>query len=522
MQAGLFSAVTSAFIIEVHSHLLPDPNEETAALLRVLIHKIDNTTFGNDPPTLPQWTGPPRMIAQVQAILFASLSVSLFSAFLAMLGKQWLNRYASIDMRGTAIERSQNRQRKLDGIVTWYFDHVMEALPLMLQIGLLLLGCALSQYLWGIDITVASVVLGITSLGITFYLLIIIAGAASESCPYQTPGARILRHTFLSARRWAPYLISKFLDRISASLTYFLLSGVKYSRLEWSWYSVRSILTHLMWSLALLPIGLAIDIYYPLAAVVRLLIAFGRTTYRRFMGIFYHQTDGLGRQAIPLDLRCTSWILQTSLDNVVHLSALKHLATMTTLTGSEPTIVIDCFNAFVGCVTVNDRKVVVAQGSERLAAVSALCFFNAVSHLFVLDPTSSTLKDVRRRYTKVFPTRTRFHVHQVCHILNAIHDLFTRPQLASRSFQWATYEPSVYERIIVARNLVKAALLGYQRTQRAKVPRWILRFAFHSLSLDPLPPTSVIADCLSIVAIDLGCDISYTRTMESDERWAPI
>ena len=90
-QAGLFSAVTSAFIIEVHSHLQQDPNDETAALLRVLIYKIDNTTFGNNPPTIPQWTGPPQTIVHVQAILLASLAASLLSAFLAMLGKQWLN-----------------------------------------------------------------------------------------------------------------------------------------------------------------------------------------------------------------------------------------------------------------------------------------------------------------------------------------------------------------------------------------------------------------------------------------------
>ena len=148
LQAGLFSTVTSAFIISIQPQLQPDTGEETVALLRVLIYKTDNTTFGKDVPALPQqWTGPPHAIVQVQALLYASLATTLFSAFLAMLGKQWLNRYASTDMRGTAIERSQNRQRKLDGIVTWYFDHVMESLPLMLQIALLLLGCALSRYL---------------------------------------------------------------------------------------------------------------------------------------------------------------------------------------------------------------------------------------------------------------------------------------------------------------------------------------------------------------------------------------
>jgi len=185
--------VASAFITQVQPQLQKDPNEETAALLCVLIHKIDNTTFGSDVPALPQWTGPARMTVQVQQILYASLAASLLSAFLAMLGKQWLNRYASIDMRGSAIERSQNRQRKLDGIVRWYFDHVLECLPLMLQFALLLLGCALSRYLWDINTAVASVVVGVTSFGMLFYLFIIVAGATSDDCPYQTPWTNLTR-----------------------------------------------------------------------------------------------------------------------------------------------------------------------------------------------------------------------------------------------------------------------------------------------------------------------------------------
>jgi len=37
-KAGLFSAVSSAFIIDVQSKLGPDPNKMTAAYLRILIH----------------------------------------------------------------------------------------------------------------------------------------------------------------------------------------------------------------------------------------------------------------------------------------------------------------------------------------------------------------------------------------------------------------------------------------------------------------------------------------------------
>ena len=111
-----------------------------------------------------------------------------------MLGKQWLNQYDLASMRGSAIERGQNRQRKFDGVVVWYFEHVLDSLPLMLQAALLLFGLALSRYLWEINITVASIVLGVTSFGVLFYVLVVIAGTALESCPYQTPGAHVLRH----------------------------------------------------------------------------------------------------------------------------------------------------------------------------------------------------------------------------------------------------------------------------------------------------------------------------------------
>ena len=524
-QAGLFSAVTSAFIIEVNSQLQPDPNDETAALLRVLIHKIDNTTFGNDPPTLPQWTGPPQTIVQAQAILFASLSVSLFSAFLAMLGKQWLNRYASTDMRGTAIERSQNRQRKLDGVITWYFDHVMESLPLMLQIGLLLLGCALSRYLWGINITVASVVVGITSVGVIFYGLVVTAGVASESCPYQTPGARILRCTLLPAlpviSKFSAFILSKSRVLIRGTLCYRVVE------LWWPgwrrpWYSTLNILDYIIWTL-LLPIALVADLLRLGCGMVLQLLGSGWMTYRQLVDISRPRRYISDYQAIAPDFRCVSWMLQTSLDRVVHLAALKHLATTTTLAGFDPTIIVDCFNTFISCFSAIGNQMVVAQGLEQLAAVSTLCFFNTISHILVLDPSSSVLEVVGQRYAKVFPTHADFHrVHQFPHTLGAIHNLFRLRHGGPKTFQWIAYKPSAHEHTIVAHNLVKLALLEYERTEQMKIPRWILRFASHSLSLDPLPPTSVIASCLSIVAIDLGCDLSDAKSMTPDERWVHI
>ena len=133
-------------------------------------------------------------IVKVQAILYATLAISLSSALLAMLGKQWLSLYASAGMRGSIIERCHNRQRKLNGMVNWRFENVMEVPPLMLQFALLLLGCAMSLYLSETQYAAISLtVLCLTSICFILYLLIVVAGVGSESCPYQTPASRAIR-----------------------------------------------------------------------------------------------------------------------------------------------------------------------------------------------------------------------------------------------------------------------------------------------------------------------------------------
>jgi len=549
-QAGLFSAVTSAFIIEVHSEFQQDPNEETAALLRVLIHKIDNTSFGGEVPTIPQWSGPTNTVVQVQAILLASLTVSLFSAFLAMLGKQWLNRYASIDMRGSAVQRSQNRQRKLDGVVVWYFDHVMESLPLMLQVALLLLGCALSRYLWEINTTVASVVLGVTSFGILFYLFIVVAGAASASCPYQTPGAHLLRgipdalhhildisHRLLDIIRRLPD-VPRWLLHITGVLRSVFSVSIKESvccrMLTEAWdgfkespHSLGSI-TKLLLRILHLPIWLVIDAYRLGRAIFRGSVGFVR-------GACSQLWQGLEQRTDVLDMHCALWALRTSLDGPVRASVLNYLATVAPAE-PDPTLVVDCFDILLGCVKTTDYHVVITQGLEQLARGSALCFLQTFSHLAAIDPTSRILDGVRQRYTTTFPFGTDFDGPPFSHTLGVIHNVFypTRlvqknPSTAWESAQWPVPRWRVRwedckstnnEHIVLACALSKLAQFEYQRRQREKLPRWLLHFALHFLSQDPLPPTSVIADCLSIIAIDLDCTLPNATTL--DERCVHI
>ena len=191
-QAGLFSAVSSAFVIDVQSKLEPDPNDMTAAYMKILIHAMNASLFPDADPDAIAWTGPAPGVVTVQALLYASLITSLFAAFVAVLGKQWVNRYIR-NHGGSAADKSRDRQRKLDGFEKWHFRLVIESLPIMLQLAVLLLGCALSRYLWTISRPIAGMILAITLLGVAIYILLTLAATIYYNCPYQTPPSMITR-----------------------------------------------------------------------------------------------------------------------------------------------------------------------------------------------------------------------------------------------------------------------------------------------------------------------------------------
>ena len=491
-----------------------------------MLYKMDNTTFDGNVPSLPQWTGAPRAIIQVQAMLYASLAASLFSAFLAMLGKQWLNRYVSTGMRGTVIERSQDRQRKLDGIISWYFDHVMESLPLMLQLALLLLGCALSVYLWGIHVTVACVVVSVTALGVIFYCFFVIAGAVSTSCPYQTPGARILRHIhYHILPRIHYHILPHIRYRILPSILSLLHSAFRglvdnskclslFTRDAWirlrGW---KEIIIHLIVYTLCFPYFPAHDLYKLIGAIVKLLIALACGVPSWIRSARSARARRLNQRTIMLDSRCISWILQTSLEKGIRLSTLKFLATTPTLADFTPALVSQCFDILVDCVKVNKGNPAVVQGTELLGEASALCFFLTYSQLLVIDPMPSILVGIHQRYKRIFPLDLDPCDLPFPHTLGTIHDAIHSRQQPMTSIDWRDYELTNNEHTVVAHALSKLYWFMKQRGELDIIKYQCLHFTFHPLTQDPLPPAPIIADCLLIIAIYLDCDVPNTMIL---------
>ena len=153
---------------------------------------MNNSLFPDADPSSATWTGPPPGIITVPSLLYASLATSLFVAFLAILGKQWVNRYLR-NRGGSAADKSRDRQRKLDGFENWHFHLAIESLLVMLQLALFLLGFALSLYFWTIGRTVAGVILTFTLFGVTSYTFFTLAATSYYNYPYQAPPSIIIR-----------------------------------------------------------------------------------------------------------------------------------------------------------------------------------------------------------------------------------------------------------------------------------------------------------------------------------------
>ena len=180
----------------------------------------------------------------------------------------------------------------------------------------------------------------------------------------------------------------------------------------------------------------------------------------------------------------------------------------------DSTLVVDCYKIFVCAIDLSNRRAAVTQELEQLATVSAGCFYCAFYRLAIVDPTSSILAKMRKQYCRDFHPQIDFRDLPFYHTMTMIGALLRE--------DWSTYSvwhvgdrPSSHEYIQFTQDIAELACVEYQRDQR--VSCWILDFAFDFLYLDPLLPAYIVANCLKIIAVDLGCDVA--SIIPSDERY---
>jgi len=160
--------------------------------LQILVHTISNTPFPDVDPSSITWTGLPPTTVTAQSLFHLGLAISVFAAFITMLGKYWVSKSLR-NRRGSTADSHWDRQRKLDGLERWCFFTAMDGLPVVHQFAMFLFGCALSQYVWTINRTTAWVMIALTLFGVVSYTFFTLTAILYHDCPYKMPLSILIR-----------------------------------------------------------------------------------------------------------------------------------------------------------------------------------------------------------------------------------------------------------------------------------------------------------------------------------------
>ena len=129
---------------------------------------------------------PPRSAVRINTLWFISLVLSLVSASLGMLIKQWLREYLTGNYTSPR-ERIRVRHYRHEGLLTWHVFEIAAMPPLLLQLSLILFFVGLSDFLRQLDSIVGWVVTGVVILWLLLLTTSIIAPVLCFRCPYKFP-----------------------------------------------------------------------------------------------------------------------------------------------------------------------------------------------------------------------------------------------------------------------------------------------------------------------------------------------
>ncbi|CAE6503904.1 unnamed protein product [Rhizoctonia solani] len=227
--AALFSAVSTAFIIESSKKLQQDPSDVTAETLisisQTLLIIANNTQ--SSPPVLVMGSeqdrssfDPTTSAVIVNTLWYMSLSLSLATSLMAMLAKDWCHSFKS-NRSGHPWSQTIRRQKKWAMIERWKMQELILVLPSLIHLSLLFFSIGLSIYVWDLNDAVAIPVICISGAALGFYILSSIAASSTQYFPYTTIISRIwisgfirylVRHPIKSAvklvRQWLSVLRS--------------------------------------------------------------------------------------------------------------------------------------------------------------------------------------------------------------------------------------------------------------------------------------------------------------------------
>ncbi|KAG8916446.1 hypothetical protein FRC01_003150, partial [Tulasnella sp. 417] len=189
--AGLFAGVNSAFLAFTLPQLSADPSDDTNALLFQIMRGANGTI--TSPADLPSASfSPPSGALRINILFSMSLTLALLASFLAVLGQQWLVYYRKRSGGGAERQRWEQLRRYL-GAKRWRLELVLDdALPSLLQIGLVIFCVAFILYLGTLNKWLCYAIAAPLCVAGALVLAMAIFAAWDHWCPFKSP----LSHLF--------------------------------------------------------------------------------------------------------------------------------------------------------------------------------------------------------------------------------------------------------------------------------------------------------------------------------------
>lgn len=142
-QAGLFSAVLTAFLIESYKNLQPQTDSQMLVVLQQIALQTSSYAIVND---MLNSTSQPMNVTvepfrpadndiRVNVLWFSSLVISLVTASFGILVKQWLREYLAVENHSPQ-GRLRVRHFRHPELVKWKVIEIAAVLPLLQQIAL--------------------------------------------------------------------------------------------------------------------------------------------------------------------------------------------------------------------------------------------------------------------------------------------------------------------------------------------------------------------------------------------------
>ncbi|PBK78433.1 hypothetical protein ARMSODRAFT_1011012 [Armillaria solidipes] len=207
--AGLFSAVVTTFVAQTSQSLQADYTEMSANLLFEMINIQRAIASGASLDTVTPSPLNPNVtfIASttsvwVNGLWFTSLALSLTTALVSVLVKQWLHHYMALPS-GTPREQSLLRQFRYGGLQKWRVLVIIGLLPVLMHTALAIFFVGLVIFLGPLQDAIAWVVGVITVIAYIAYLMAHILPLFFPQCPYRTSLCDLLHVLYSHVMQYA-------------------------------------------------------------------------------------------------------------------------------------------------------------------------------------------------------------------------------------------------------------------------------------------------------------------------------